>query len=93
MSANPAPTTGNESKSASTSPDKSSSGSAFTPSSSSSKGPDAGKVVMVTASSGTKGFLGIPQLKSMVYENRMTYAVRHGYAHMWANITSYNLPN
>ncbi|KAL9596664.1 MAG: hypothetical protein Q9179_004536, partial [Wetmoreana sp. 5 TL-2023] len=62
-------------------------------SSSSSKGPDAGKILMVTASSGTGGFLGIPHLKEMVYEDRMTYAYRHGYEHMWANITSYNLPN
>ena len=48
---------------------------------------------MVTASSGTRGFQGIPHLKEMVYENRLSYAHRHGYEHMWANITSYNLPN
>ncbi|KAL8903411.1 MAG: hypothetical protein Q9171_007412 [Xanthocarpia ochracea] len=59
--------------------------------SSSSKRPDAGKVVMVTASSGTGGFLGIPHMKERVYENRMSYADRHGYEHMWANISTYNL--
>ena len=37
-----------------------------------------GEVVMVTASSGTNGFLGIPGLKEMVYENRMSYAHRWG---------------
>ena len=58
-----------------------------------SKKPDHGKVVIVTASSGTHGFLGIPRLKEMVYENRASYAHRHGYEHMWANMTSYNLPN
>ncbi|KAL8808955.1 MAG: hypothetical protein Q9200_003861 [Gallowayella weberi] len=58
---------------------------------SSSKGADAGKVLMVTASSGTGGFLGIPHMKERVYENRMAYADRHGYEHMWANITTYNL--
>ncbi|MCJ1311534.1 hypothetical protein MMC25_005207 [Agyrium rufum] len=47
------------------------------------------KVVMVTASSGTKAFLGIPQLKEMVYENRKSYALRHGYDFLWANISSY----
>lgn len=67
-------------------PDKSSS-------SSSGKGPDAGKVLMVTASAGTHGFLGIPHLSEMVYENRMSYAHRHGYEFMWANITTYNLPH
>ena len=51
------------------------------------------KVVMVTASSGTGGMLGIPGLKEMVYENRKTYALQHGYDLMWANISSYNLPN
>ena len=58
---------------------------------STSKRPDYGKVVMVTASSGTHGFLGIPRLKEMVYENRVSYAHRHGYEHMWANMSSYNL--
>ncbi|KAL8645989.1 MAG: hypothetical protein Q9210_006396 [Variospora velana] len=59
--------------------------------SSSRKRPDAGKVVMVTASGGNRGMLGIPHLKEQVYENRMTYANRHGYEFMWANISSYNL--
>lgn len=40
--------------------------------------PKPGEVVMVTASSGTNGFLGIPGLKEMVYENRMSYAHRWG---------------
>lgn len=52
-----------------------------------------GSVVMVTASTGTGGFLGIPNLKEMVYENRMTYANKWGYNLMWANFTSYSLPN
>ncbi|KAL8720761.1 MAG: hypothetical protein Q9225_002427 [Loekoesia sp. 1 TL-2023] len=82
-----------ESKPSSSASDQSSSGSASSSSSSSSKGPDAGKVLMVTASTGTGGFLGIPHLKEMVYQNRMTYADRHGYEFMWSNITSYNLPN
>ena len=56
-----------------------------------SQKPDYGKVVMVTASSGTHGFLGIPGLREKVYENRVSYAHRHGYEHMWANMTSYNL--
>lgn len=60
-------------------------------SSSSGKGPDAGKVLMVTASSGIGGFLGIPHMKERVYENRISYAHRHGYEHLWANITTYNL--
>ncbi|KAL8733721.1 MAG: hypothetical protein Q9166_001914 [cf. Caloplaca sp. 2 TL-2023] len=60
-------------------------------SSSSGEGPNAGKVVMVTASSGTGGFLGIPHMKERVYENRMSYADRHGYELMWANISTYNL--
>ena len=48
---------------------------------------------MVTASAGTAGMQGIPNLKEMVYENRMTYANKWGYEHMWANITSYSVPN
>jgi hypothetical protein len=40
--------------------------------------PKPGEVLMVTASSGTNGFLGIPNLKEMVYENRMSYAHRWG---------------
>ncbi|KAI4284375.1 MAG: hypothetical protein L6R35_004928, partial [Caloplaca aegaea] len=59
--------------------------------SSSRKRPDASNVVMVTASSGNRGMLGIPHLKEQVYENRMAYANRHGYEFMWANISSYNL--
>lgn len=49
------------------------------------------KVVMVTGSS--DAVLGIPQVKEMVYENRKTYAEKHGFEFMWANMTSYNLPN
>lgn len=49
--------------------------------------------MMVTASAGTGGMQGIPNLKEMVYENRMTYANKWGYEHMWANITSYSLSN
>lgn len=37
-----------------------------------------GEVVMVTASEGSGGFQGIPGLKEMIYENRMTYAHRWG---------------
>ena len=55
--------------------------------------PKHGSVVMVTASAGTKGMQGIPNLKEMVYENRMTYANKWGYEFMWANITSYSLPH
>jgi len=40
--------------------------------------PYPGQVVMVTGSSGTEGFLGIPNLKNMIYENRMTYAHKWG---------------
>lgn len=40
--------------------------------------PEPGEVVMVTASTGTNGFLGIPGLKEMIYENRMSYAHRWG---------------
>lgn len=50
-------------------------------------------VVMVTGSSGSNRMLGIPHIKEMVYENRMTYAEKHGLDFMWANISSYNLPN
>lgn len=45
-------------------------------------------VVMVTASAGAVGMQAIPNLKEMVYENRMTYANEWGYEHMWANISS-----
>ena len=34
--------------------------------------------MLVTASSGTKGFQSIPNIKEMVYENRVAYAHRHG---------------
>ncbi|CAI7588546.1 unnamed protein product [Penicillium manginii] len=51
------------------------------------------KVVMVTGSSGTNRMLGIPHMKEMIYENRKTYAEMHGFDLMWANMTSYNLPN
>jgi galactosyl transferase GMA12/MNN10 family len=50
-----------------------------------------GSVLMLTGSTGTSKFLGIPHLKEMVYENRMSYAMRHGYEMMWANFTTYNL--
>jgi hypothetical protein len=50
------------------------------------------KVVMVTGSSGTNSMLGMPHIKEMIYENRKTYAERHGYDFVWANMTSYNLP-
>jgi hypothetical protein len=46
---------------------------------------------MVTASSGNGGFLGMPGLREMVYENRRSYAHRHGYEWMWANISTYNI--
>jgi hypothetical protein len=55
--------------------------------------PKKGSVVMVAASAGNNRFLGVPHVKEMVYENRMTYAYMHGYEFMWANITSYNLPD
>ena len=45
---------------------------------SSSNKPRPGEVVLVTASSGTNGFQGVPHVKEMVYENRMSYAHRHG---------------
>ncbi|KAJ5256706.1 hypothetical protein N7478_012810 [Penicillium angulare] len=48
---------------------------------------------MVTGSSGTNRMLGIPHIKDMIYENRMTYAEKHGFEFMWANMTSYNLPD
>jgi hypothetical protein len=48
---------------------------------------------MVTASAGTNRILSIPHVKEMVYENRMSYAYKHGHEFMWANITSYSLPN
>ncbi|KAJ5126425.1 hypothetical protein N7526_008602 [Penicillium atrosanguineum] len=51
------------------------------------------KVVMVTGSSGTNRMLGMPHIKEMIYENRKTYAEKHGFKFMWANMTSYNLPN
>ncbi|KAJ5225027.1 hypothetical protein N7468_006252 [Penicillium chermesinum] len=54
---------------------------------------DARKIVMVTASSGSGRILSLPNIKEQVYENRMTYAQRHGLEFMWANMTSYNLPN
>ncbi|KAJ5953610.1 hypothetical protein N7454_000506 [Penicillium verhagenii] len=37
--------------------------------------------------------LGIPHIKDMIYENRKTYAEKHGLAFMWANMTSYNFPD
>lgn len=40
--------------------------------------PQRGEVVLVTASSGTSNFLGIPNLKNMIYENRMSWANRWG---------------
>lgn len=51
------------------------------------------KIVMVTGSTGNNRMLGMPHIKEMVYENRMTYAEKHGLEFMWANMTSYNLPN
>lgn len=48
---------------------------------------------MVTASSGSGRILSLPNIKEQVYENRMTYAKMHGLEFMWANMTSYNLPN
>lgn len=48
---------------------------------------------MVTGSSGSNWMLGISHIKEMVYENRMTYAEKHGLEFMWANISSYSLPN
>ncbi|KAJ5718632.1 hypothetical protein N7488_004278 [Penicillium malachiteum] len=51
------------------------------------------KIVMVTGSSGTSRMLGIPDIKEMIYENRKTYAEMHGLEFMWANMTSYNLPD
>ncbi|KAF7716980.1 Alpha-1,2-galactosyltransferase [Penicillium ucsense] len=35
----------------------------------------------------------MPRIKEMVYENRITYAQKHGLDFMWANMTSYNLPD
>ncbi|KAI4087035.1 MAG: hypothetical protein LQ344_007092 [Seirophora lacunosa] len=78
------------SKASSPAADESTHSSSSSPSSS-RKRPDAGKVLMVTASSGHRGMLGVPHLKEQVYENRMTYANRYGYEFMWANISSYNL--
>ena len=37
-----------------------------------------GDLLMITASAGTNKFLGIPNIKNMVYENRMTYANKWG---------------
>ncbi|KAJ5681655.1 uncharacterized protein N7477_001595 [Penicillium maclennaniae] len=37
------------------------------------------KVVMVTGSSGTNRMLGMPHIKEMIYENRKTYAEKHGF--------------
>ena len=54
---------------------------------------NAKKIVMVTGSSGTNRMLGIPHIKEMIYENRKTYAEKHGLEFMWANMTSYNLPD
>lgn len=51
------------------------------------------KIVMVTGSTGTDRMLGIPHIKDMIYENRKTYAEIHGLEFMWANMTSYNLPD
>lgn len=51
------------------------------------------KIVMVTGSSGANRMLGMPHIKEMVYENRKAYAEKHGLEFMWANMTSYNLPN
>lgn len=48
---------------------------------------------MVTGSTGTNGFSGIPGLKDQVYENRMSYAHRHGYGFFWANFSSYGFDN
>lgn len=52
-----------------------------------------GSIVMVTGSTGNNRMLGMPRIKEMVYENRMTYALKHGLEFMWANMTSYNLPD
>lgn len=46
------------------------------------------KIVMVTCSTGNNRMLGMPHIKEMVYENRMTYAEKHGLEFMWANMTS-----
>lgn len=51
------------------------------------------KVVMVTGSSGTNRMFGMPRIKEMVYENRKTYAEKHGFEFMWANMTTYDLSN
>ncbi|KAJ5927808.1 hypothetical protein N7466_006764 [Penicillium verhagenii] len=48
---------------------------------------------MVTGSTGTNRMLGIPHIKDMIYENRKTYAEKHGLEFMWANMTSYNFPD
>ena len=37
--------------------------------------------------------LGMPHIKELIYENRKTYAEKHGVEFMWANMTSYNLSN
>ena len=37
-----------------------------------------GEVVIITASSGRGGYLGVPGLKEQVYENRRAYAERWG---------------
>lgn len=37
-----------------------------------------GEVVIITASSGNGGYLGVPGLKAQVYENRRAYAERWG---------------
>ncbi|CAL5875153.1 uncharacterized protein PFLUO_LOCUS9457 [Penicillium psychrofluorescens] len=48
---------------------------------------------MVTATSGSGRILTLPNIKEQAYENRMTYAKKHGLEFMWANMTSYNLPH
>lgn len=41
------------------------------------------KFVMVTGSTGTNRMLGLPHIKEMIYENRKTYAEKHGFEIMW----------
>jgi len=53
--------------------------------------PYKGQVVMVTASTGNNRFMSVPHVKEMVYENRRSYADRHGYEFIWANFTTYNI--
>ncbi|CAF9923710.1 MAG: hypothetical protein GOMPHAMPRED_003428 [Gomphillus americanus] len=49
-----------------------------------------GELVMIVASSGNGGYLGVPGVREMVYENRMSYADRWGHEFMWANMSRYN---